>query len=169
MELLSKAGEIQKFRMVSALQLSQYILSCVHASQFKLQKLVYYSDGWHLAYFERPLIKEDFEAWVHGPVVRSLWDYFKGRGNYYTEWYFKPEDAEIIKQHFIHNLRPEQLELINDVIKEYGDKSAYHLESLSHAETPWREARNGRSQSEHSEAIISKETMKKYYQSILAK
>jgi uncharacterized phage-associated protein len=158
-----------EFRTVSALQLSHYILSFVPSSQLKLQKLVYYSEGWHLAYFEHPLIAEDFEAWVHGPVVRSLWDHYKGRGNYFTEWRLKPEHVEGIRDYFRRLLRPEQLELIADVLKEYGDKSAYHLESLSHTEAPWREARNGRSPSEHSEALISKETMKNYYQSILAK
>jgi uncharacterized phage-associated protein len=160
---------MEEFRTVSALQLSHYILSFVPSSQLKLQKLVYYSEGWHLAYFEHPLIDENFEAWVHGPAVRSLWDHYKGRGNYFTEWHLKPEYAERIRNYFKHLLRPEQLELIADVLKEYGDKSAYHLESLSHAERPWREARNGYAQSERSEAIISKETMREYYQSILAK
>jgi uncharacterized phage-associated protein len=160
---------MRKFRTVSALQLSHYILSFVPSSQLKLQELVYYSEGWHLAYFEYPLINEDFEAWVHGPVVRSLWDHFKGRGNYFTEWHLKPEQAENIKAQFNHFLQPEQLELIEDVLKEYGDKSAYHLETLSHSEAPWRMARSGHAPSERSEAIISKEIMKKYYQSILAK
>jgi uncharacterized phage-associated protein len=158
-----------EFRTVSALQLARYILSFVPASQFKLQKLVYYSEAWHLAYFEHPLINEDFEAWIHGPAVRSIWDRFKGQGNYFTEWYLKPESAGKIRKYFTHTLRSEQLELIADVVQEYGDKSAYHLEALSHAEAPWREARNGYAPSERSEAIISKETMKKYYQSILAK
>jgi uncharacterized phage-associated protein len=160
---------MEDFRTVSALQLAQYILSFVPSNQFKLQKLVYYTEGWHLAYFERSLIKENFEAWVHGPAVRSIWDHFKGRGNYFTQWYVKPELAEKIRIYFQHILRPEQLELIGDVMEEYGDKSAYHLESLSHTEPPWREARNGYDQSEHSEAIISKETMKKYYQSLFPK
>jgi uncharacterized phage-associated protein len=160
---------MKEFRSVSALQLSHYILSFVPSSQLKLQKLIYYTEGWHLAYFEHPLIDENFEAWVHGPVVRSLWDYYKGRGNYFTEWSLKPEYVERIRNYFKQLLHSEQLELIRDVLKEYGDKSAYHLESLSHSEAPWREARNGYPQSEHSEAIISKETMKRYYQSLLAK
>lgn len=159
---------VKPFKTVSALYLSYYILSFVRASQFKIQKLVYYSDGWHLAYFERPLIDEDFEAWVHGPAVRSLWDYYKGR-SYTTEFYMPPERAEKVKEYFARTLRPEQTELIGDVIREYGDKSTYHLEALVHGELPWREARNGYSQSERSAALISRETMKKYYQSLFPK
>jgi uncharacterized phage-associated protein len=157
------------FGTVSAISLSHYILSYVPSNQLKLQKLVYYSEGWHLAYFERPLITEDFEAWVHGPAVRSLWDHYKGRGNFLTTFNLRLPYAEKIHSLLNQVLNPEQIELIGDVIKEYGDKSAYHLESLSHNELPWREARNGCAQSERSETIISKETMKKYYQSLFSK
>jgi uncharacterized phage-associated protein len=124
---------------------------------------------WHLAYFDRSLIPEDFEAWVHGPVVRSMWDYYKTKYNMIRDIRLVPEYAEKIKSYFIHVLRPEQTEMVNDVIKEYGDKSAYHLESLSHSELPWREARNGYSQSERSVVTISKTTMKRFYQSLFSK
>jgi uncharacterized phage-associated protein len=151
---------------VSALRLSHYILSFVPSSQRKLQKLVYYCEGWHLAYFDRPLILVDFEAWVHGPVVRSLWNHYKGKSE---PLHLAPGYPERIRAFFQRVLTAQQLELIGDVLNEYGDKSAYYLESLSHAEPPWREARNGRAPSEHSEVIISKETMKKYYQTLFPK
>jgi uncharacterized phage-associated protein len=157
------------FDTVSAISLSHYLLSYVPSSQLKLQKLIYYSEGWHLAYFECSLVPEDFEAWVHGPVIRSVWDYYKLKGGMRTQFYLKTEDSAKIRACANHMLNPQQIELIDDVIKEYGDKSAYHLEALSHNETPWREARNGYSQSEHSEAIISKGTMKNYFQSLFSK
>jgi len=161
---------MQPFGTVSALFLSRYILSFVPANQLKLQKLVYYCEGWHLAYFERSLIPENFEAWVHGPVVRSLWDHYKLRGNMFqTQFYMRKEDAEKIRIYATHRLNPEQIEMIGNVMEEYGDKSAYHLESLSHSEPPWREARNGYDQSERSEVIISRGTMKRYYQSLFSK
>jgi len=157
------------FKTVSAISLSHYILSHIPSNQLKLQKLVYYSEGWHLAYFERSLIPEDFEAWVHGPVVRSMWYHYKAKGTMYTQFYIPKEKNEIIKTQFLHFLNQEQIECIDNVIKEYGDKTAYHLEALSHSELPWREARNGSSQSERSEAVISKDTMKRYYQSLFQK
>ena len=161
---------MQPFGTVSAIFLSQYILSYVPSNQLKLQKLVYYSEAWHLAYFERPLIPEDFEAWVHGPVVRSLWDHYKGRGNIFSSQFcLKPEISEKVRVHTAHRLNPEQIQMIDDVLKEYGNKTAYHLESLSHSELPWREARRGYDQSERSEVVISKDTMKRYYQSLFSK
>ena len=158
------------FGTVSATSLSYYILSYVPSNQLKLQKLVYYSEGWHLAYFERPLIHEDFEAWIHGPVVRSMWDdYKKTKCNMLTDLRLKDEYSEKIRAFFSQTLNPQQIELLSDVIKEYGDKSSYHLEALSHSEPPWKEARNGYFPSERSEAIISKDTMKNYYQSLFSK
>jgi len=157
------------FGTVSAVSLSHYLLSYVPSNQLKLQKLVYYCEGWHLAYFEQPLINEDFEAWVHGPVVRSMWDYYKNLNNILSDIRIKSEYGDKIRTLFIHVLNPQQIELIGDVIEEYGNKSAYHLEALSHSEPPWREARNGYSQSERSETIISKDTMKSYYQSLFSK
>jgi len=41
-------------------------------SNLKLQKPVYYADAWHLANCDKPLIQEDFQAWVHGPAIPAL-------------------------------------------------------------------------------------------------
>lgn len=49
----------------------------------KLQKLLFYSHAWHLAYGKGPLFENDFEAWPWGPVVRDVYiqtkDYGRGR------------------------------------------------------------------------------------------
>lgn len=46
----------------------------------KLQKLVYVSHGWNLA-FEGPLVHEPVEAWKWGPVFRSLYGEFDEFGS----------------------------------------------------------------------------------------
>ena len=160
---------MQQFGTVPAMFLSSYVLSFVPSVQLKLQKLIYYCEGWHLAYFERSLIPENFEAWVHGPVIRTVWDSFKGLGNAYrTQFYVNSEHANRLRAEAAHRLNPQQIEMIGDVLKEYGDKSAYHLEYLSHSEPPWKEARRGYDPSERSATVISKETMKSYYQSLFS-
>src|SRR5829696_6466136 len=50
-------------------------------SNLKLQKLVYYAQGFHLTTKGRPLFKENIEAWVHGPVVPELYHAFKDCGS----------------------------------------------------------------------------------------
>src|SRR5947209_3400405 len=46
----------------------------------KLQKLVYYAHGWHLALTGRPLLDEEIQAWSFGPVIRSLYNEFREFG-----------------------------------------------------------------------------------------
>ena len=41
--------------------------------QMKLQKLLFYSQGWYLAYNDAPLFEENFEAWTHGSVIRDIY------------------------------------------------------------------------------------------------
>lgn len=50
-------------------------------SPMKMQKLVYYAHGWHLAVTGRPLINEQIEAWQYGPVVPSLFRSLKHFGH----------------------------------------------------------------------------------------
>lgn len=50
-------------------------------SPMKLQKLMYYAQGWSLAIADRPLFDEQIEAWKWGPVIRSIYHQFKEFGN----------------------------------------------------------------------------------------
>lgn len=42
-------------------------------TQMKLQKLVYFAHGLHLAQYEQPLITENIQAWKYGPVVPEIY------------------------------------------------------------------------------------------------
>lgn len=46
----------------------------------KLQKLIYFANGWHLTLTGNPLVNEYFEAWQHGPVVPGLYHNLKHFG-----------------------------------------------------------------------------------------
>ena len=47
----------------------------------KLQKLIYFTHGYHLALADGlPLLDELFEAWTFGPVLPSVYHEFKGFG-----------------------------------------------------------------------------------------
>jgi uncharacterized phage-associated protein len=47
----------------------------------KVQKLVFFAHGWHLAIKGQPLINEQVEAWKFGPVVPSLYRDLKAFGS----------------------------------------------------------------------------------------
>jgi len=46
----------------------------------KIQKLVYFAHGWHLAITGKPLVDERPEAWTYGPVFPTLYQSFKHYG-----------------------------------------------------------------------------------------
>lgn len=50
-------------------------------TQMKLQKMVYFAHGYHLAKFNEPLVDEIFEAWKYGPVVPAIYQTYKLYGS----------------------------------------------------------------------------------------
>lgn len=120
-------------------------------SNLKLQKLVYYSQAWHLALHEQPLFDEDFEAWVHGPVIPTLYQSYKHFG-------WKPIQEEIILD------LPETIRAyLQEVTDEYFACDAYELEQMTHREEPWQKARVGLMPDQPSTNIIQKNWMQEYY------
>ncbi len=47
----------------------------------KVQKLVYFAYGWHLAIYDSPLIYEEMQAWDYGPVFPELYRAIKHYGS----------------------------------------------------------------------------------------
>ena len=46
-------------------------------SNLKLQKLLYYAQGFHIAMQGKSLFTDSILAWKHGPVVRPIWLKYK--------------------------------------------------------------------------------------------
>ncbi|MBB1341443.1 SocA family protein [Pseudoalteromonas sp. SR45-6] len=143
--------------MISANQVADFFLAFAkehgdYISQLKLQKMVYYADAWFLVNNGKALINEDFEAWVHGPVVRSLYHRFKEyRSNPILEDVNFPELDGTHTEHLI------------DIYDVFGKFSGYQLEQMTHDEQPWIEARGSCAPDEACENIIDKETTLKFY------
>jgi uncharacterized phage-associated protein len=145
--------------------ISDYFLSLANevqdfVSNMKLQKLVYYAQAWHLGYGLGNLFDDDFQAWIHGPVIPALYDDYKIFGP-------KPIIKETLTDGSfdrIHKMFPrETQELLTDVIDEYFGMGAFDLENLTHREQPWIKARAGLGEDVPSNNIIQKEWMIEYY------
>ena len=149
---------------IDPVALAKYLLVKMGSTDhLKLQKLLYYVEAWHLVFFDTPIIEEDFRAWVHGPVLLSVWHDLKKLSILHGEVQIKKAFRERNVQAVTNKLDQDQLELIDDVLKEYGSKSGYHLECLTHAEAPWRSARAGLAPDEPGSRKISKKLMKSFY------
>jgi uncharacterized phage-associated protein len=98
-------------------------------THLKLQKLLYYAQGFHLAMQSgQPLFPESLVAWTHGPVVPQV--YFKyrlcGRHPIDPPDGFEPNDFP-----------PEVIEIVKEVNSLYGQFTASKLETMTHEEPPW--------------------------------
>lgn len=145
----------------TARQVADYIIHFLAehgdpVSNLKLQKLLYYSQAWYLALYNKPLFGERIEAWTHGPAIPPIYGEFKA-------WSWKP----IPPPKRVRAL-PKKIEShINEVLEVYGNFSAYQLERLTHQEDPWKNARVGLASDQPSHNVIRLEDMKKYYRALL--
>lgn len=148
--------------MITASTVARFFLAFANecgdlVTNLKLNKLVYYSQAWHLALWGSPMFDEQIEAWVHGPVIPALYAEYKKYG--YYPIIEKDLDLEEIKHHF----SVQQQDLLDDVIEVYFPKSAYELEQLTHNEEPWVLARNGLQPDVASHNVIDPDVMRRYY------
>ncbi|WP_286915685.1 MULTISPECIES: Panacea domain-containing protein [Pseudomonas] len=119
-------------------------------SNLKLQKLVYYAQGFSLALNGRPLFNEQIEAWLHGPVVPELYHQYKACGSGHIP---HPDAFDL------DTFSVEERELLDEVYEFYGQYSAWRLRQLTHDETPWRE-----SYREGSNQVISQDSMARFFE-----
>lgn len=145
---------MEKEKTVDAIDVANYVIKYLKkrgksVNHLKLQKLLYYIEAWHLVFFDSPIFSEDIKAWQHGPVLESVWHHFKR----YSILYNELEACEECES----DLSDEQKDLINDVLDEYGDKTGYYLENLTHEEKPWQKAWASANKT------LDKELMKTYY------
>jgi len=121
-------------------------------SHLKLQKLVYYAQGLHLALYDEPLFMEPIEAWLHGPVIGLLYDDYK---QYANNPIARPQDVNF-------SVYDDQISnLLDEVYSYFGQFSAGKLRNMTHEEDPWKNA--------PSSGVISLSSMKQYFKAWLEK
>lgn len=132
-------------QMTTAMDVADYIES-THSTTgaMQLQKLLYYSQAWSLAWTGRPLFSDEIEAWTKGPVVRQVW----------SQGTFRAAQTALSEA---------QRRIVDAVVEFYGRMGGGTLSSLTHRELPWAEAREGLSANESSTRSISQATMRRFY------
>src|SRR4051812_20813311 len=108
-----------------------------------MQKLVYFSEGWHLALLGESLVQEQFEAWRRGPVVPDLYHSLKGFGAAPIRGRLKQYDYRL--QKVVEAERPsvsESLNLVQEVWRVYRRYRPGQLVALTHQfGSPWEVTR----------------------------
>lgn len=97
-------------------------------SNLKLQKLVYYAQGFFSAIFDTPLFDNGIFAWAHGPVVPDLYHEYKQFGSNRIP---TPTDFDT------SSLTQQEIDLVEEVFEVFGQFSAWKLRNMTHEEAPW--------------------------------
>lgn len=150
---------------IDGVLLSKYILKkSGKMNAIKLQKTMFFVEAFHLAIFNKSLVGENFEAWVNGPVLRSVYNEYKSqsKASYIIS---VPEFDETSFWRQFEN--PKQLYTIDKVIEYLNRFDSRSLSESSHRHLPWKEAREGLTANEKSDDPISKDLIRKYYRKLL--
>ena len=123
----------------------------------KLQKLLYYIQAWSYGINKTPIFDGEFQAWIHGPVNKTIYDRFNPTKYLYSE---------IALNDVINNnvsLNADDAEFVDFILENYLKYSGAELEKLSHSERPWMETRGSLNPNERCDKVISAHLMIEYY------
>lgn len=123
----------------------------------KLQKILYYSQGYYLAMHNKELFPEEFQAWAHGPVNEEIY-------NEYKDYKYQSIPAPTYDT---KEFPKEIIDYLTDIWATFGIYDGKYLEEQTHKETPWITARKGYEPGEKCNVIITKESMKDYFKKVL--
>lgn len=123
----------------------------------KLQKLLYYVQAWSYGIHKQPMFSENFEAWIHGPVNREIYDRFNS-----TKYLYSEISLEDCRNKDVA-LSSEDAEFVDFILENYLKYSGAELERLSHTETPWVKTRGDLGVNERCDKVILPELMIEYY------
>lgn len=134
----------------------------------KLQKILYYVQAWHIVKHDRhQLFNELPQAWVNGPVYRSVYNTYKDRFYRSSPLMMRRvrEEGDIVLEELKNNLNVSdvQLETINIILKHYSSMDEGKLVLLTHNDSPWNEAREGLGEFDRCEKNISIDSMYSFY------
>ena len=148
---------------MTALTLANYILTRakkqgINITNLKLQKILYYVQGYFLAKFDHPLFPDDIQAWTFGPVVPNVYYHFS---------IFGPDNLFITREENIDTcaLTTAERELIDNVIDAKLQCSSSALVRATHKEDPWLKATLGGTRIQRN-TIIDIEDIKHFFKTV---
>lgn len=129
-------------------------------STMKLQKLVFFAQGWSIGAAQRPIFPQQFQAWAKGPVCYDLFDLHRGE---YSVSSWPAGDAS--------KVAGSDKVIVDAVLNNYGALSGLDLSELTHRPgTPWARAREraGASEGETCRDMLDDADMEEYFTRLLS-
>lgn len=122
-------------------------------SNLKLQKLLYFAQGYSLAILDKPLFSNEIQAWAHGPVVPDVYQEYK-------TFEGRPINTDVFVD---FSTFPDEVNtLLASVWTTFGGFSAWKLREITHKEGPWKDCYN----SAELGTVITEPSLEKYFKSL---
>jgi uncharacterized phage-associated protein len=130
-------------------------------SPMKLQKLCYYAQGLALAdgALGESLFEEDFQAWMHGPVIPDLYHEYKVFG-----W---RQISTEFSEHELLDATSRIYKHLKEVVEAFGRFDGGALSTMTHREAPWSDARADLAPTDGGTKVIEKSALKRYFTEVL--
>ncbi len=138
--------------------ISNYIIAKCNQDEkaitnLRLQKILYYVQGYFLRTYHESAFASDIEAWTYGPVVPdSYYDFcLNGAREIHLSQESIDENLNKIETH-------QHVRLLNNVIDACMNIPISQLVNKTHSERPWKDSKK-----DYSREKISKEIIQNYF------
>ncbi|MGE7219239.1 type II toxin-antitoxin system antitoxin SocA domain-containing protein [Priestia koreensis] len=156
---MANKESVEKFFIIKGQEFNEDDEDNLRVSPLKLQKLMYFAQGWTHAFTGYDLFEDDFEAWKHGPVIPDLYYRYKSYGSNRIN-----ENLNISVYDL--GLTPDQLSILHWIWDKYSKFEAKFLEKLTHIEYPWRKTRVDLPDDASCDWIIEKDDIHHFFDSM---
>ncbi len=119
---------------------------------FKLQKLVYYAQGWSLGLRGVAVFPEPIQAWRNGPASPALFDSHR-----------RSHTVSSLPRGNADALDPETAAFLGHVLALHAARSPEQLVEDTHSEDPWLRARLGLSERAHGHREITQDALREFF------
>lgn len=120
----------------------------------KLNKLLYYVQGFSLVKLGYPMFDENIQAWDYGPVIPEIYHVFKCCGKNSIEEPTTPFDES--------RFSTEELNLLIDIYNEYGKYTGWALKNMTHEKgSPWAQVYE-----KNQNKVITKKSIEEYFKNL---
>ena len=146
-EIYKEKGEFE----MNAVSLSNYVISLFEeqkspVTNLKLQKVLYYIQGYFYRRFNKEAFAEEIYNWQYGPVVPVVYYEYNNNG-YYPLSSRSPVEG--------HSLSDCEKSLIKAIVEKCAAIHTSVLVSMTHSENPWKYSNLG--------CAISKKNIELYF------
>ena len=121
---------------MNAVSLSNYVISLfeernVPITNLKLQKVLYYIQGYFYKHFGKAAFSDEIYNWQYGPVVPAVYYEYNDNGSVPLKSRLSFEDCSIPDN---------EKKLIVSVVEKCAGIATSKLVSMTHSESPWKNA-----------------------------